>query len=115
LDNPNEVDIFFTKKGRTTAIENEHNEINFLLNQNYPNPFNPRTTIKYSIPKRTNVKISVYNILGKKIAELVNEEKTAGDYEVNFNAEEFNLTSGVYFYNLITGEKNITRKMIYLK
>src|SRR5690606_29416795 len=91
IEEPWNRDIFFTKKGVTIAIDNRYNEINFSLNQNYPNPFNPETIIKYSIPKRTNIKMLVYNILGKRIAELVNEEKTAGDYEITFNAEELNL------------------------
>ncbi|MFI5405685.1 MAG: T9SS type A sorting domain-containing protein [Nitrososphaerales archaeon] len=83
------------------------------LEQNYPNPFNPSTTIKYEIPIPSHVSLKVYDILGNEVATLVNEEKRAGEYEVIFNAAE--LTSGIYFYQLQTGEFNSTRKLIFLK
>jgi photosystem II stability/assembly factor-like uncharacterized protein len=72
----------------------------FMLEQNYPNPFNPSTTIRYSIPAGTTAKVtlSIYDILGNQIAELVNEEKPPGEYQVQWNAESF--SSGVYFYQL---------------
>ncbi len=90
----------------------------FKLYQNYPNPFNPSTIIKYSIPKiskRNNipVKLTIYDILGKKVAELVNEEKPAGNYEIKFDASRF--SSGIYFYVLNTNEFSSSRKMILLK
>lgn len=94
--------------------------IEFLLEQNYPNPFNPTTKIKYSIPSvisteggNLNVVLKVYDILGKQIASLVNEEKPAGNYEINFNA--VGLSSGVYFYKLQTGSFTETKKMILLR
>ena len=70
----------------------------YVLEQNYPNPFNPSTTIRYSIPYNSNVKIAVYNSLGEVITTLVNELQTSGYYEVNFDASY--LTSGMYFYSL---------------
>jgi hypothetical protein len=85
----------------------------FLLSQNYPNPFNPSTKIKYSIPQTSNVVIKVYDILGNEIETLVNEEKLAGNYSVEFNAA--NLPSGVYFYRLIAGNFTSTKKMLLLK
>ncbi len=92
----------------------------FILHQNYPNPFNPVTTIKYSIPsvisigeRNLNVTLKVYDVLGNEIATLVNEEKPAGNYELNFNASS--LSSGVYFYRLQSGSFIQTKKMILMK
>ena len=85
----------------------------FSLNQNYPNPFNPRTSIQYKLVNTQFVSLKVYDVLGNEIATLVNEEKPAGVYKLNFNA--LNLTSGVYFYRLEAGAFNETKKMILLK
>jgi hypothetical protein len=85
----------------------------FKLFQNYPNPFNPSTKIRYSIPKRSNVVIEVYDILGKKITTLVNEEKPAGAYELTWNA--VGMPSGVYFYKIQAGSFVETKKMILLR
>ncbi len=85
----------------------------FELNQNYPNPFNPTTKIKYSIPKTSNVELKVFDILGRKVAELVNEEKPAGNYTVDFNASK--LSSGIYFYRITSGNFTQVKKMILLK
>ena len=91
------------------------------LFQNYPNPFNPSTTINYRIPVDSDVLIDVFNILGSRVACLVNEFKGAGDYQVNFNPQRDNISSGVYYYKIITIAKNtgqrmdIIKKMIYLK
>ncbi len=90
----------------------------FSLSQNYPNPFNPTTTIKYSVPKIINnqssiVNLKIYDILGREIATLVNEEKTPGMYEVEFNAKS--LSSGIYFYKLAVGSFTATKKLILLK
>ncbi|HSW53578.1 MAG TPA: T9SS type A sorting domain-containing protein [Ignavibacteriaceae bacterium] len=85
----------------------------FVLNQNYPNPFNPSTAIRYSIPTSGFVTIKVYDILGNEIATLVNEEKTAGNYEVNFDAS--GLASGMYLYRLQTDSFVETKKMVLLK
>jgi photosystem II stability/assembly factor-like uncharacterized protein len=86
---------------------------NFLVSQNYPNPFNPTTTIIYQLPEISFVTIKVYDVLGKEIATLVNEEKPVGNYEVEFNGNE--LTSGIYFYQLRAGSFMETKKMILLK
>ena len=85
----------------------------FTLNQNYPNPFNPSTMISYSIPRNSFVHLKVFDILGNDVAELVNEQKPAGSYEVKFDAAS--LPSGVYFYQLTAGEFIQTKKMILLK
>ena len=92
----------------------------FTLYQNYPNPFNPSTTIKYSLPKASFVTLKVYDMLGREVTSLVNEEKTAGNYQVVFNASSF--ASGVYFYRIETapaggqaGGFTATKKLLLLK
>jgi len=85
----------------------------FVLSQNFPNPFNPTTKIKYFIPKTSLVTIKVYDILGKEVTTLVNEEKSPGNYEVEFNGKS--LASGIYFYRLQAGGFVETKKMILLK
>ncbi len=86
---------------------------NFYLSQNYPNPFNPTTRIQYTVNNKQFVTIKVYNVLGKEVATLVNEEKTAGNYSIGFNGSK--LSSGVYFYRLIQGKYIDTKKMILLR
>ena len=85
----------------------------YKLEQNYPNPFNPTTTIKYSVPEMSKVSVTIYNLLGEELAALVNEEKVAGYYTVEFNAAA--LPSGVYFYQLKAGDFMQTKKMILIK
>ncbi len=85
----------------------------FALSQNYPNPFNPSTTIRYSLPSSTNVKLAVYDLLGREIATIVNEEQSAGWKEVKWNA--FGVASGIYFYKLQAGEFQETKRMIMMK
>ncbi|MGB9663818.1 MAG: T9SS type A sorting domain-containing protein [Ignavibacteria bacterium] len=85
----------------------------FELKQNYPNPFNPSTNIEYSIPQKSYVKLSVYNLLGKEIATLVNGVKDRGVYRYRFDAS--NLPAGVYFYKLESDQIVLTRKMILIK
>ena len=96
----------------TLARQNQY-EMNFNLSQNYPNPFNPITKIEYSISTRSKVMIDVYNVLGEKIKELINEEKPPGNYEIKFDGN--NLSSGIYFYKLITRNYSQVKKMILLK
>jgi N-acetylneuraminic acid mutarotase len=99
-----------------TNVENSSSELaisNYKLSQNYPNPFNPSTTIKYQLPEMSFVTIKVYDILGREVATLVNEEKPAGSYEVQFTGN--GLTNGIYFYQLKVGQISETKKMILLK
>jgi photosystem II stability/assembly factor-like uncharacterized protein len=115
--------ILHTKNSGVTFVEDKKkldkapNE--FLLYQNYPNPFNPTTTIKYSIPQTVgnenfrSVHLIVYDVLGREIATLVNEEKPAGTYEVTWNAAD--QPSGVYFYQLKAGSFSATKKLLLLK
>ncbi len=93
--------------------ENSEAPTKFELSQNYPNPFNPSTTISYSLPQNGFVQLSIYNILGRKVATLVSGNKLAGNYSVQFDAS--NLNSGIYFYTLRTNNFTATKKMILLK
>ena len=86
---------------------------NFKLFQNYPNPFNPTTKINYQVPQTAFVTLKVYDLLGREVATLVNEEKSAGSYEVEFDGS--NLSSGIYFYKLQTENYSSVKKMILLK
>jgi len=85
----------------------------YSINQNYPNPFNPGTTIRYHIPELRFITLKVYDVLGNEVATLVNEEKPAGSYEVEFDA--VNLPSGIYFYQLRASNFIETKKMVLLK
>ena len=85
----------------------------FSLSQNYPNPFNPSTRIAYTVPSQELVSIKIYDLLGQKVAELLNEVKTPGYYEINFNAET--LPSGTYIYEIRAGSFVKSKKMILLK
>jgi hypothetical protein len=99
-----------------TAVENDLNlPFEFDLCQNYPNPFNPISTIQFSIPETQFVTLKVFDLLGNEIATLVNEEKTAGSYKVDFNTIRHNISSGIYFYTLQAGSFKNTKKMVLLK
>jgi len=87
---------------------------NFTLFQNYPNPFNPSTRIRYSVGTSSIVSIKVYNILGREVAVLLNEQKNAGEYELTFNSAKYNLASGVYFYRLTAGRNTFIKKWYWL-
>ncbi|MGM0588506.1 MAG: FG-GAP-like repeat-containing protein [Bacteroidota bacterium] len=85
----------------------------FVLSQNYPNPFNPATTISYAVPKASIVRLEVYDMIGQRVATLVNEKKAAGTYRVRFNG--ISLASGMYIYRLQAKNKVIIKKMILIK
>jgi hypothetical protein len=91
----------------------------FSLFQNYPNPFNPTTKIKFTIPANVgtsrDLSLRIYDALGNEITTLVNEHKPPGTYEVEFSANDFSLTSGIYFYKLTVGQFSDTRKMLLIK
>jgi len=100
--------------GTGTSVEKvEGLPTSFELSQNYPNPFNPTTFISFSIPQSAFVTLKVYDVIGKEVANLVSEQKDAGNYKVNFDASKF--SSGVYIYRLSTPYSSISRKMMLLK
>ncbi|MEQ9278070.1 MAG: T9SS type A sorting domain-containing protein [Balneola sp.] len=87
--------------------------IEFGLQQNYPNPFNPSTTISYSVAENADVTLNVFNMLGQKVATLVNSTQSEGSYTVTWDAS--NVASGIYIYRLQAGNKVFTRKMNLIK
>jgi len=84
-----------------------------MLDQNYPNPFNPSTTIRYALPRRSQVRLTVFDVLGQQLLVLVDEEVEAGYHEVQFDAGR--LSSGVYFYRLHAGDYAQTKKLLLLR
>ncbi|HPS64726.1 MAG TPA: T9SS type A sorting domain-containing protein, partial [Ignavibacteria bacterium] len=100
---------------RITTVPNNNATVpdKYNLSQNYPNPFNPSTQIKFSVPQTKNVRISIYDALGKEVSVLLNEVKNPGEYVVTFNGN--NLSSGIYFYKLTSGDFTDIKKMILVK
>ncbi|MFH0733603.1 MAG: T9SS type A sorting domain-containing protein [bacterium] len=104
--------------GTKTLVAKSEVDVNsipneFSLSQNYPNPFNPTTTIKFAIPTTSNVKLTIYNTIGKEIAALVNGSMEAGNHSVNWNAGDN--SSGMYFFKLEAGNFTATKKMMLIK
>jgi hypothetical protein len=85
----------------------------FSVQQNYPNPFNPTTTIEYSIPKQSYVRLEIYNLMGQTVSTLISEEKQPGTYHVVFGASD--QPSGIYFYRLTAGSFSQIKKMVLMK
>jgi hypothetical protein len=112
----NAEDIIVVKSQNSlTVVENISGVIpaEFTLEQNYPNPFNPETSIRFNIPESGFVKLAVYDMLGREVANLFSGQLTAGSYSYNFNAAGLN--SGAYVYRLETSNNILSRKMILLK
>ncbi len=103
----NETDVKAQTTGAAIAIKGR--PTSFGLNQNYPNPFNPSTAIRYALPQRSYVTLTVFNTLGQRVATLVNGEVEAGYHEVKFDAS--GIASGVYFYRIQAGDVTQTRKL----
>ncbi|MEX0721466.1 MAG: T9SS type A sorting domain-containing protein [Balneolaceae bacterium] len=101
------------ENGNLVSTENESIPDGFFLNQNYPNPFNPTTNINFELPKASEVRLEVYDMVGRKVASLVNERKAAGRYTVRFEAG--NLSSGMYIYRIDAGNFVQTRKLMLIK
>lgn len=101
--------------GRLPKTKSIYKEVpnSFDLSKNYPNPFNPETTIKFALPVDSKVKLTIFSMLGQEVKTLVNDFRTAGNYEVKFNASE--LTSGTYIYRIEAGKFTKTMKMMLLK
>jgi len=102
--------------GATTTVErNEISLSDYRLYQNYPNPFNPNTVISWQQPKTSYVKLKLYDLLGKEICTLINQELPAGTHTKSFSAQDYQLSSGIYFYQLHAGDFLQTRKMILIQ
>lgn len=89
------------------------NIFSYKLVQKHPNPFNPGTTIVFQIPELGFVSLKVFDVMGKEISTMVNEEKQAGSYKVGFDGSDS--SSGIYIYQLLTGRVSMTEKMVLLK
>jgi len=106
----------FTPEGYPLSVEESELSgvpTSFNVSQNYPNPFNPSTKIVYSVTEASNINITVFDVLGREVEVLVDGFKSAGVYELTFNAE--NLPSGLYLYTFEAGTTRITKKMTLLK
>jgi len=108
-----QIDFDGTSEYSNEVLADVTGPVEFALEQNYPNPFNPNTTISYSVAKAGFVNISVYNLLGEKVATLVNTTQEAGRYDVTFDAS--NIPSGIYFYSIEAGDFKSVKKMTLLK
>jgi hypothetical protein len=108
---------YFTSDDQVANVDNEIAEIpkELLLRQNYPNPFNPATLIQYSLPMANHVQLTIFDLLGREIATLVNQYQEPGTYAVSFNTEKLALPAGVYFYQLTAGSHAEINRMILLK
>ncbi|HPN35795.1 MAG TPA: T9SS type A sorting domain-containing protein, partial [bacterium] len=110
----------FDTRKNVTAVERTGNWIptEFSIAQNYPNPFNPSTVIAYNLAKPAEVKLMVYNLLGNRVATLVNSRQTAGSYKVTWNAMDDwgrPVSAGIYFYRIEAGENVKMLKMMLIK
>jgi hypothetical protein len=107
--------IYYQPQSQLTNVSSGSGNFvsSFSLQQNYPNPFNPSTTIKYSVKQNEFVTLDIFDVSGRIVSSLINDYRTAGEYNVNFNAA--NLPSGIYFYSLKAGEFSETKKMILIK
>jgi choice-of-anchor A domain-containing protein/uncharacterized repeat protein (TIGR01451 family) len=104
----------FNRPAVIVGVDNELINIkSFGIQQNYPNPFNPNTTIRYNIPKAANVKLEIYDILGRLVTTLVDTYQQAGEYNITFNAN--GLTSGIYLYKITTDFNSAVKKMVLVK
>ena len=110
----NAIDIIRNRR-IITGVQpiSEYSVKQFQLRQNYPNPFNPTTIIPFTLNTSERVTLEVFNLTGQKIASIIDEAKTPGDYAVEFNGQ--NLPSGVYFYRLNIGELSEVRKMVLMR
>jgi hypothetical protein len=109
----NTVSTIASKEKLDKRILTNTEKMEYSLGQNFPNPFNPETKISYTIRESGLVQLKVYDVLGKEVLALVNENKEAGNYSVNFDASQ--LPSGVYIYRIQSGEFISSKKMILLK
>jgi hypothetical protein len=129
IDTPEsfQLDLYDGRVDTSTQVDPGHNEIvvttindrgreppfRYRLEPNYPNPFNPKTNIEFTVPRVTDVNLTIYNAIGQKVRVLVNRKIPSGVHTVSFDGK--GLSSGVYLYQLKTPEQRLTRKMLLLK
>jgi len=108
-------DAITIKYSQPIGITSNYNKLQerYVLEQNYPNPFNPTTNIKFEISKISNVKLTIYDALGREVETLVNEGLKAGTYQADWDAS--NYSSGMYYYRIVAGDFTDTKKMILIK
>ena len=105
--------ILYTSNGGVTSVKQQEKPKNINLYQNYPNPFNPETIIEFVVPQKENVKIEIFDLLGKNMGTLLNTDIEPGSHKINFDAG--GLSSGIYFYRLSSGRNSITKKMVIMR
>ncbi len=119
IDTNSSIEIFYFRTSdsvKIVGVENDNVIPNiYTLSQNYPNPFNTLTNIKYTIKEEGPVTIKLFDILGREIVTLINENQSPGFYTFQLDASKLGLSSGVYFYQMKAGEYNSVKKLIYLK
>lgn len=115
-NNTSNVGFWYQTVDFVTSVEQIENDLlptEFRLEQNYPNPFNPSTTIQFAVPQTSNVTLRIYDILGREVATLIDEEYQPGQYKIIFAAGQ--LASGLYVYRLQAGDFRETKKLMLLK
>ncbi|MDX2129763.1 MAG: alpha-amylase family glycosyl hydrolase [Chloroherpetonaceae bacterium] len=112
---PNKYPILPEDRTASAGREQRSTPESFILKQNYPNPFNPTTTIRYGLPAAAEIRLEVFDLLGRKVATLVNERQSAGYYTVPFESQRFQLSSGLYLYRLTSNGVMQSKKMLLLK
>jgi subtilisin family serine protease len=117
-----EIDNIFVREDIVQSVSEENSAsalpVDFSLAQNFPNPFNPTTTIEYNVPQNSHVNIEIYNMLGQRIRTLIDQNKSAGNYSIVWNAKDdsgVNVASGMYFYRMDAGDFSALRKLVLLK
>jgi hypothetical protein len=103
----------FSKSVKVMLDNDAGTPLRYAVDQNYPNPFNPATTIRYSLPEKADVTLSVYDLHGRLVRTLVNGEQPAGEYALNFDGR--NLAGGVYYFRMTAGNFREVRKMVLLR
>ncbi|MDQ3020609.1 MAG: YCF48-related protein [Bacteroidota bacterium] len=109
--------LLFTTSNNVIGID-YHNSIikdDFNLYQNYPNPFNPQTTIKFYVSRKSDIELKIFDLRGRVICTLIKDIMESGFHEVTFNADRYNLSSGIYFYSLISGNMVLNKKLLFIK
>jgi hypothetical protein len=116
ITSPSDTKIYWYENLLITSIDNhDYNYFprSFELRQNYPNPFNPVTNIEFTLPKSNNVVLTVYNVLGEEISQIVSQNLSPGTYKYQYDGSQ--LTSGIYYYQIVAGKYREVKKMVVIK